>query len=285
MRRPISFLLSGLFAFAILAAGSLTTSSPASAAVTIAPTTRCGNSILNTGGRGLICQVNVVNTITPSGGSARVTVKECQGAADAETACTTTVIILTQPVTGVNQCNGSINGGGGTLRCRVRVTNNFYGLTPGITAASVNQCNGSGESGVAGVDIFCDPFPASTTGATITQCNGSANGGTLVELRCTATGTRPSARGVRVNQCNDAANGGGALVICTTILENNALAGTPPPTVTPVPAATATPRRTTPPTSTSELAAQPGGLEVLVVPGLLFIFALSLITVARRQTR
>ena len=70
----------------------------------------------------------------------------------------------------------------------------------------MNQCVGSGD----GITTGCDPFPATTTGATITQCNGSANGGTLVELTCTATGTRSPAAPVRINQCNGSANGGGA---------------------------------------------------------------------------
>ncbi|HEY3073388.1 MAG TPA: hypothetical protein VGJ46_11290, partial [Candidatus Limnocylindrales bacterium] len=63
-----------------------------------------------------------------------------------------------------------------------------------------------------------------TTGATITQCNGSANGGTLVGLTCTATGTRPSSHGVRINQCNGSANGGGALVICSANIANRRIA-------------------------------------------------------------
>jgi hypothetical protein len=79
---------------------------------------------------------------------------------------------------------------------------------------------GSGD----GIANECDPFPANTTNATITQCNGSANGGTLVQLKCTATGTTPASHGVTVNQCNGSANGGGALVICSTNISNNRIA-------------------------------------------------------------
>ena len=148
----------------------------------------------NTGGLGLICQVTIVNTITASGGSSKTTVRECHGAAGDPTAsCHTTVWNMSRPVTTVNQCNDSINGGGGTLRCSVKVTNNFVGRSAGATAATVNQCVGSGD----GVANQCDPFPASTTNATITQCNGSANGGTLVQLKCRATGTKPSSHGAR----------------------------------------------------------------------------------------
>jgi hypothetical protein len=222
MRRPIALLfICGLplLAFLALAGG-------AGATTTIAPTTTCSNGVDNTGGLGLICQVTVVNTITASGGSAKVTVRECHGAAgNPQAACTVKTTKLTAPVTAVTQCNDAINGGGGTLRCSVRVTNNFIGLSPGATAATVNQCVGSG----GGITTGCDPFPATTTGATITECNGSANGGTLVGLTCTATGTQSSAQGVKINQCNGSANGGGALVICSANISNVAAAATPSP--------------------------------------------------------
>jgi hypothetical protein len=212
MRRSLAILLTG----GLLLLGSLASAGGAAAA-TIASTTTCSNGVDNTGGLGLICQVTIVNRITGSGGTSRVTVRECHGAAgDPTAACTTKTKNLSRLVTAVTQCNDSINGGGGTLRCSVRVTNDFVGLTTGATAATVNQCVGSGD----GIANNCDPFPASTTGATITQCNGSANGGTLVRLECTATGTKPSSHGVRINQCNGSANGGGALVICSANVTN-----------------------------------------------------------------
>ena len=237
-RRPLTFLFRGLVAFALLAPVALFTTSPVVAA-TIAATTTCSNGVANTGGLGLICQVTVVNTITASGGSARVTVRECHGAAGAPTAaCSTKTTSLNRPVTAVTQCNASINGGGGTLRCSVVVTNNFY--TPSATAApaapaaatavTVDQCVGSGAGGIVGQNINCDPIPASTTGAAITQCNGSGNGLTLVHLNCTATGTMASALVVTINQCNQSANGGGALVECSASMANNNVTSTPPPT-------------------------------------------------------
>jgi hypothetical protein len=63
------FLVSGLFALGLLTAGSLVTSPPASAATKVASTTTCSNGVDNTGGLGLICEVTIVNTINPSGGS------------------------------------------------------------------------------------------------------------------------------------------------------------------------------------------------------------------------
>lgn len=219
MRRPF---LSRSLAIALTAAalllGSLSIAGSVSAATNVVSTTTCANGMDNTGGLGLICQVTVVNTITASGGTSRTTVRECHGAAGDPTAsCRTTVWNMSRPVTNVTQCNDSINGGGGTLRCSVKVTNNFVGRATGATAATVNQCVGSGD----GIANTCSPFAASTTSATITQCNGSANGGTLVQLKCTASGTKPSSNGVRINQCNGSANGGGALVICSASIANN----------------------------------------------------------------
>src|SRR5450759_5303671 len=221
MRRFLAILFSG----GLLLLGPLALAGGASAATTIAPTTTCGNGVGNGAGQGLICEVTIVNQITASGGSATVTVRECQGAAGppaTQTNCTNKTTVLTKPVTAVTQCNSSLNGGGATLRCSVKVTNNFVGLSPGATAATVNQCDGSG----GGVANTCDPFPATTTSATITQCNGSANGETLVKLKCTATGTKPSAHGVTINQCNGSANKGGALVICSANITNAAAATT-----------------------------------------------------------
>lgn len=219
MRRPITILAAGLLTLALLAAGSFASVSLVAAA-TLASTTTCANSVDNTGGKGLICQVTVTNRITASGGTAKVTVRECHGAAGAPAAaCKTTTKNLTKPVKVVNQCNGSINGGGGTLRCSVRVTNVFVGMSANRSGATINQCVGSG----GGITTGCDPFPANTTGATITECNGSANGGTLVGLNCTATGTQSSAFGIKINQCNGSGNGGGALVICSAELHNVAV--------------------------------------------------------------
>lgn len=223
MRRSLAILLTG----GLLVLGSLALASGASAA-TIAATTTCSNGVDNTGGLGLICQVTVVNTITASGGTARVTVRECHGAAgDPQAACSTKVTNLTKPVTAVTQCNSSINGGGGTLRCSVKVTNEYVGLSFGATNASVDQCVGSASGG--GRKIACIPFPATTSGATITQCNGSGNGGGLVKSStCTATGTKSPAHGVRINQCNGSANGGGALIICSASISNRAGVILPP---------------------------------------------------------
>ncbi|MFP5341976.1 MAG: hypothetical protein ACLGIJ_03475 [Candidatus Limnocylindria bacterium] len=240
MHRPLRLIVSALGALAILGGSWLAPGTPAPAsAATLAATTTCSNGVDNTGGLGLICEVTITNTFTATGGSATVTVRECHGAAgDPEAACTTQTSVLTTPVTVVDQCNDATNGGGGTLRCSVDVTNDHVGTSPTITAASVNQCVGSGDGSTVG----CDPFPATTTGATITQCNGSANGGTLVELTCIASGTQASGSLVTINQCNGSTNGGGGLVICSATITDNVIAAatpTPTPTATPTPTPTA----------------------------------------------
>ena len=274
MRRPLSLLRPGLLAFALVA-GGLLAMTPAAGAATIAPTTTCSNGVDNTGGLGLICQVTVVNTITPSGGSSRTTVRECHGAAGAPTAaCTTKVWIMSKLVTKVTQCNDSINGGGGTLRCSVRVTNNFVGVSTGRSAATVNQCVGSGD----GIANDCDPFPATTSGATITQCNGSANGGTLVQLKCTATGTKSASNGVQINQCNGSANGGGALVICSANIVNRIL-----PAGSTVGGGGGGGAPTAPATNTAPpVVGQPAGTNPLILAALLLLVGLTLITSLRR---
>jgi hypothetical protein len=258
MRRSLTIILAGAF----LLLGSFALASGAVAA-TLAATTTCSNSVDNTGGLGLICEVTVVNNFTASGGTATVTVRECHGAAGAPTAaCTNVTQSLTTPVTTVNQCNSSINGGGGTLRCSVKVTNIFSGASAAATTATVNQCVGSG----GGITTGCAPFPATTTGAAITQCNGSANGGTLVGLTCTATGTMSPAQGVTVNQCNGSANGGGALVICSASIANQVAAS---PTTSASPAVPAT--DTAPAVSPS--GPSPVGLLLLAVSALAIVVA------------
>jgi hypothetical protein len=212
--RPHAALASALLTFSLLTVAVV--GAPIASAATVAATTTCSNSVDNTPGLGAICEIDILNTITATGGSSIVTARECHGAAgDPEAACTGgTPVALTEPVTIVNQCNDAMNGGGGTLRCSVHVTNIYVDDPADVVGVTVNQCVGSG----GGITTGCDPFPATTSGADITQCNASANGGTLVELTCTATGEQASGF-VTINQCNGSTNGGGALVICSTNIE------------------------------------------------------------------
>jgi len=240
MTRSLAVLLASLLAVGVLLLGSMAVAGRASAA-TIAPTTTCNNGF---GNGGAVCEVTVVNTITPSGGSAVVTVRECTGSAGVPDAtCTNATTPLTAPVTAVTQCNGSINGGGGTLLCSVTVTNNFVGLSPTVTAVTVNQCVGSVTTGTVRA---CNPDPATTSGATITQCNASANGGGA-SLTCTASGTQSSGLAVTINQCNGSSNGGGTRTVCSASMINNIVAA---PTATPTTRPAASRGATIPPTET-----------------------------------
>jgi hypothetical protein len=232
--RPLSmFLVRGLVAFALLAPAALVGGASPVSAAAFSATGACATGIGNAGGQGIICDVTIVNSITTTGGSATVKVHECLGSAGDPTdgalghPCTTSNHNVSAPVTAVTQCDGSANGGGGTLRCSVTITNNFYNVAPGSAAVTVNQCVGSGDGATTG----CDPFPATTSGAAITQCNGSANGGTLVQLTCHASGTMASALDIAINQCNGSALGGGGLVICSASMVNRALQ-LPAPTAT-----------------------------------------------------
>jgi len=274
MRRPRSPLLRGLLAFALLTAASVIITSPVSA-VEIAPTTTCNNGF---GNGGAVCEVTVVNTITPSGGSAVVTVRECQGSAgDPNERCTNTTTPLSEPVTAVTQCNGSINGGGGTLLCSILVTNNFVGITPPptVTDATVNQCNGSVTTGTVRA---CSPDPATTDTATITQCNGSGNGGGA-SLTCTASGTQSSGLAVTINQCNGSSNGGGTRTVCSANITNNVLAASTAPSASVAPSTSSVPNTGV----SATLLPQEGGFTALMLAAFALLGSLALLARGARR--
>jgi len=105
-RHTLTVVVRGVFALALLAASLIITTLPAAAA-TVGATTTCSNGVDNAGGKGLICDITVVNSITAGGGSARVTIHECHGAAGAPTAlCSTKTTNLVVAVTAITQCNG-----------------------------------------------------------------------------------------------------------------------------------------------------------------------------------
>ena len=231
--RSLNYLFRVLFALALLVPAALLTALPVAAApatgTSLAATGACKTGVGNAGGEGLICDVTIVNTITANGGSATVKVYECLGSAGDPTdgsrghACTTTTTHRAAPVTSVTQCDGSINGGGGTLRCSLTITNNFVAANPGMMTTTVNQCIGSGETGTVGLNIKCSPV-AAATGAAVTQCNRSANGGSLVGLTCSVTGKMAPSFHITIDQGNGSANGGGALIVSSVTLINNSSA-------------------------------------------------------------
>ncbi len=228
-----------------------------SSSVSAAPATQC-NGEQNGGGTQVACTVTVVNYVTSTGtisnvAPSTVVITRCVGASGpvSTLTCTTTTLTSTEPVVLVQQCNGSANGGGGTVRCSATVTNNFSGAPAGpIVSATNYACIGSVITGT-GAPGTCTPVNTpgvtSVTAATIGQCNGSGNGGTSVGFTCTgATGsTMTSTLPVNIDQCNGSGNGGGSLVICSASVTNVVMAT--PPTPTPVPAVVATPLPTAAP--------------------------------------
>ncbi len=173
------------------------------------------------GGQGANCQVTVENFLELATGdeSSTVTVLACNGGANTVTTCPGEPVVQNYPFLTdvVEQCNYSVNGGGGTLHCSVVLINTIIGA--GTTSApSVNQCNNSFDSLPLPEDSACDPVQA-TTNATITQCNDSMNGGTQVSMNCTVgASTMSSALPVTITQCNNSVNGGGSLLECSTMI-------------------------------------------------------------------
>jgi hypothetical protein len=185
--------------------------SPAAAAVS----SQC-NGVLNAGGEGLECEVTVENTLNVATGvaSSRVTTIVCVGAANSVTCGLPTVTEYEELTTSVDQCNGSANGGGATLRCSITVINTITGDVTTSTAP-INQCVGS----FVGTGRACDPDPATADASVdgVTQCNGTGNDSS-VSMTCTvepSTTSSNSAFDFLANQCNGSSNGGGALTVCT----------------------------------------------------------------------
>lgn len=280
MRRPLTISVPALLAFALLAAGSLTSISPAFAApIAGAPATYCGDPdtdpSMDTGAGSMIsCDTTITNTVTAidpvtgiASGSAVISVTECTGPANgridpADLTCSTDEQILTSLVTAVEQCNGVGYGGGNVLECSVEVSTTFVGVTPeAITAATVNQCNGSAPDTTG-----CDPYPAGTTSATITQCNNSSYGGGQEDFICTVDGTTSASLRVTVTQCNDSNYGGGSWLTCSASLTNGVIGLTAPtpgasaPTESAAPAGSAasTPGGSAPPTPPGGASPAPG---------------------------
>ena len=197
-------------------------------AITSTPSTHAANSTVtqcdgvdNQGGRTVHCTVAVAIT---GATTATVTVTSCTGAGTAETCIGPTV--STQSVTAIDQCNGSGNGGGATVKCDVIIT----GAPAGTGAVTVSQCVGSGQGGGTQPTTVC--IPSSTpndTSAQIQQCDSSGNGGGGTErVKCDVTSASTTASVPTIKQCNGSGNGGGALVICTvTISSAGATTGTP----------------------------------------------------------
>ncbi len=106
--------------------------------------------------------------------------------------CTTTATTSLTPITTVNQCNASGNGGGGAAVCIVTITNHFSGapLAPIVPATVYQGCGISSVITGPGAPGTCTPANTAPNivAATVGQCDGSGNGGTSVGFVCTVTG-------------------------------------------------------------------------------------------------
>lgn len=237
-----------VFTMAVVLLGLFGVSKPEHASAA-APPPQCDGE-QNVGGQEVACTVTVVNYVTSAGAlsatpPSTLVMTRCVGASGPlnTLTCTTTTTTSSQPITTIDQCNGSGNGGGGTVICTTTVTNHFTGSPAAITPATVYQGVGSVITGTGAPGTFT---PANTPGitsiaaATVGQCNGSGNGGTSVGMVCIVTvgSTMTPTLPVNVNQCNNSANGGGALTTCTATVMNDVIAQPATPTVAP---GTATP--------------------------------------------
>ena len=192
------------------------------------------NGTDNVGGQAVECTITVTNNINLATGvtSSTMTVRECHGVANAAPTCTVTPLNSSDVVTSVDQCNGSGNGGGGTVTCQVDITNNITGAAT-TSPVTVNQCNTAGTGGGTEPTIACNPFPANTTGATVTQCNSAGTGGgATMRVRCTVDGasTETATFPMSIEQCVGSGNGGGGFVTCSVSLRTNVTAAQVEPT-------------------------------------------------------
>jgi hypothetical protein len=211
---------------------------------------------------GLTCNVTVVNTIRGNTTRSTTTVSRQCSLGPCSSPNGTFTTNSTSLVRTVRQCNGSDNDAAHPITCNVTITNNISADTAKarpVTAATVNQCVGSGGGG--GGSVNCAPFPAATTGATVTQCNGSANGGgATVDCAVGTASTVSGAVPITVNQCNGTGNPGGSTVTCRTTLTTRITAVQSTATATAT--ATATPTATPGATSTAspaQVSRVPGG--------------------------
>jgi hypothetical protein len=228
-RRTITLAIAG-----IVAAAGLALAGPALGAQA-ATAAACNAYGAVLAGQGMECSVTVDNYDDGVDQYSTVTVLECHGAPFVTLlapACATTILINTDLTTSVTQCNGTLNGGGSSVVCRVIVNNHFSGV--GIPAAvTFDQCVGSGAGGTSpvGTPLNCSPAGL-TLGATVTQCNGSVNGGGgPLRVNCDVAGLAGSSQPVLVDQCNGTANGGGSVLFCsatfTDIFNDVGLPGEP----------------------------------------------------------
>lgn len=109
------------------------------------------NGSANGGGSSMICSVTVVNTITGDATTSAAPVNQCNGSLTTGDvrACDPDPATTDASVDGITQCNGSVNGGGGSMTCVAATTSTSNSAFDFL----VNQCNDSANG--AGARIEC----------------------------------------------------------------------------------------------------------------------------------
>lgn len=112
------------------------------------------NGSANGGGSSMICSVTVVNTITGNATTSIAPVNQCVGSLTTGDvrACNPDPATTDASVDGITQCNGSVNGGGGSMTCTVSTTSTSNSAFDFL----VNQCNDSANGGGALIECFVD---------------------------------------------------------------------------------------------------------------------------------
>lgn len=109
------------------------------------------NGSANGGGSSMLCSVTVVNTITGDSTTMPAVINQCNDSLTTGDvrACTPDPATADASTDGVTQCNGSVNGGGGSMTCSVSPSS----TSNSAFAFIVNQCNDSANGG--GARIVC----------------------------------------------------------------------------------------------------------------------------------
>lgn len=137
------------------------------------------NGSANGGGSSLLCSIVVTNTITGSATTFAAPINQCNGSLTTGDvrACSPDPATTDASLDGVTQCNGSVNGGGGSMTCTVSTrttSNSAFGFI-------ANQCNdsdnGGGATTVCSVDISNVIVPAADTGGDTGGGTGGDTGG------------------------------------------------------------------------------------------------------------
>jgi hypothetical protein len=153
---------------------------------------QCNNSD-NDAAHAIICEVRITNQISASTPDAkpltRASTNQCVSSG-ASTAPRCTPFPATAGAATVTQCNGSANGGGGSLDCSVDPASRVSRAIP----IRVNQCNGSGNPGGSSVSCQASVITKISDAAAVTVAPATATPATTTTTTPTKRATAaPSA--------------------------------------------------------------------------------------------